>query len=147
MGRPISTITPENVAHVHKMMKDDKRCTYHMIQNTLGIGFTAVYKTLYDELKMEHISSRWGDPTPTVVKKGRAIKIVMCAVFFRSRSSVKAIKLKGQKTITAAWYAQHCLAEVLRAFRIRGLMLYHGNASFHIATITIKFLKENNLVV
>ncbi|GBP36337.1 hypothetical protein EVAR_22469_1 [Eumeta japonica] len=33
------------------MMKDDNRCTNHMIKNTLEMGFAAEYKILHDELK------------------------------------------------------------------------------------------------
>ena len=41
------------------------------------------------------------DITPTMVKRLRALKKVMYAVFFRSMELVKAIKLEGQKTVIA----------------------------------------------
>lgn len=84
------------------------------------------------------------DPTPTTVKRKRAVKKVMYAVFFRRTGLVKAINLEGQKTVTA-WYIRHCLPEVLRGLRIGGLMLHHDNASPHTAAATLKFLRENNI--
>ncbi|PRD27367.1 UNVERIFIED_CONTAM: hypothetical protein NCL1_35554 [Trichonephila clavipes] len=37
------------------------------------------------------------DPIPTMVKRLRAMKKVMYAVFFKSTALVKAMKLEGQK--------------------------------------------------
>ncbi|GFW12329.1 uncharacterized protein TNCV_815841 [Trichonephila clavipes] len=54
------------------------------------------------------------EPTPTMVKRQRAMKKVMYAVFFRSTGLVKGIKLKGQKTVTANWYTTKCLPEILQ---------------------------------
>ncbi|GBP25992.1 hypothetical protein EVAR_84552_1 [Eumeta japonica] len=64
-----------------------------------------------------------------------------------STGLIKAIKLKGQKTVTPAWYTQNYLSEVLQTFRIRGLKLHHNNASSHTAALTIKFLKENDIII
>ncbi|GFV62315.1 uncharacterized protein TNCV_2464421 [Trichonephila clavipes] len=41
------------------------------------------------------------DPMPKMVKGQRTMKKVMYAVFFRSTGLIKAIKLEGQKTVTA----------------------------------------------
>ncbi|GFS64313.1 histone-lysine N-methyltransferase SETMAR [Trichonephila clavipes] len=67
------------------------------------------------------------------------------AVFFRSTGLVKAIKLEGQKTITANWYTTKCLPEVLQEVNIRGLMLYHDNAISHTAGLTVEFLKQKQI--
>ncbi|GFX00491.1 uncharacterized protein TNCV_2091411 [Trichonephila clavipes] len=53
------------------------------------------------------------DPTPLMVKRHRAMKKVLNAVFFRSMGLVKAIKLVGQKTVTANWYTTG-LSEILQ---------------------------------
>ncbi|GBP77318.1 hypothetical protein EVAR_38136_1 [Eumeta japonica] len=84
---------------------------------------------------------------PAILKKLRAMKTVTYAVFFRNTSSIKVIKLIGLKTVTAAWYKQHCSPEVLQTLRIRGLILNHGNASSHTAALTFNFLEENQVVV
>ncbi|GFV26286.1 uncharacterized protein TNCV_2755601 [Trichonephila clavipes] len=71
----------------------------------------------------------------------------------RSRQStglVKAIKLEGQKTVTANWYTTKCLPEILQEVNVRGLMLHHGNASSNAAGLTqgqtqLSFLNKNQL--
>lgn len=87
------------------------------------------------------------DPTPTTVKKQKSMKKVMYAVFFRSSGLVKAIKLKEQRTVTANWYTEVCLPEVLADLKIRGLLLHHDNASSHTARKTLDFLKANGVKV
>ncbi|GBP49165.1 hypothetical protein EVAR_80833_1 [Eumeta japonica] len=66
----------------------------------------------------------------------------------RSTGMVKAIKLKEQDTVTAAWYTQHCLPEVLQTLRIRSLMLHHDNAFSRTAEHTVSFFfKKNKLAL
>ena len=67
---------------------------------------------------------------------------VMYAIFFISTGLVKAIKLEGQKTITAKWYPTKGLSEILQGVNIRGLVLHHDNASSHSARLTVKFLEQ-----
>ncbi|PRD28167.1 UNVERIFIED_CONTAM: hypothetical protein NCL1_33230 [Trichonephila clavipes] len=85
-----------------------------------------------------------------MVKK-KAMKKVMYAVFLRSTGLVKAIKLEGQKTVTANWYATKCLPEILQEVNVRGLMLHHGNASSNAAGLTqgqtVEFLKQKPIKV
>ena len=45
--------------------------------------------------------------------KQRTIKKIMYATFFKSTRLVKAIKLKGQETVTVSWYITKCLTEIL----------------------------------
>ena len=73
------------------------------------------------------------DTMSTMVKRQRALKKVMYAVFFRSTGLVKAIKLEGKKAVTANWYTTKCLPEILQEVNVRGLMLHHDNASSHTA--------------
>ncbi|GFW76682.1 uncharacterized protein TNCV_4943991 [Trichonephila clavipes] len=58
------------------------------------------------------------DSTPTMMKRQRAMKKVMYAVFFRSTGLVKGIKLEGQKTVTANWYITKCLPEISKKFML-----------------------------
>ncbi|GFV88761.1 uncharacterized protein TNCV_3355131 [Trichonephila clavipes] len=87
------------------------------------------------------------DSMPTMVKSQRAIKKVMYAVFFRSTGFIKAIKLEGQKIVTANWYTSKCLPEILQKVNFRGLMLHHDSASSHIAGLTAEFLKQKQIKV
>ncbi|GFY30584.1 histone-lysine N-methyltransferase SETMAR [Trichonephila clavipes] len=54
---------------------------------------------------------------------------------------VKAIKLEGQKTVTANWYTTKCLPEIIQEVNVRGLILPHDNASSH----TVQFLSKSKL--
>ncbi|GFT99184.1 HTH_Tnp_Tc3_2 domain-containing protein [Trichonephila clavipes] len=49
-----------------------------------------------------------------MVKRQQAMKKVMYVVFFRCMGLVKAIKLKGQKMVTANWYTTKFLPEILQ---------------------------------
>jgi hypothetical protein len=66
----------------------------------------------------------------------------MYAVFFRSTGLIKAIKLEGQKTVTAKWYSEVCLPQVFDGLKIRRIVLHHDNAPAHTASVTKEFLAE-----
>ncbi|GFW19679.1 uncharacterized protein TNCV_1605701 [Trichonephila clavipes] len=71
----------------------------------------------------------------------------MYAVFFRSTGLIKAIKLEGQKTVTANWYFTKCLPEIPQEVNVRGLMLHHDSAASHTAGLTIEFLRQKQIKV
>ena len=75
------------------------------------------------------------------------MKKVMYPVFFRSTGFVKAIKLGGQKTVTANWYTTKCLPGIFQKVNVRDLMLHHDNASSHKAGLTVEFLKQKKIKV
>ncbi|GFW48133.1 uncharacterized protein TNCV_3076731 [Trichonephila clavipes] len=83
------------------------------------------------------------DPTPTMVKRQRATKKVMYAVFLRSTGLIKAIKLEGQKTVTANAYITKCLPEILQEVDVRGRMLQH----VHSTGLTVKILRQKQIEV
>ncbi|GFW17819.1 uncharacterized protein TNCV_1134191 [Trichonephila clavipes] len=71
------------------------------------------------------------------------------AILFRmknTQSTVKAIKLEGQETVTANWYIIKCLPEILLEVNVRELMLHHDNASSHTAELTVEFLKQIKVI-
>jgi histone-lysine N-methyltransferase SETMAR len=82
---------------------------------------------------------------PEVVKRGRTVGKVLYAVFFRCSGLVQAIKLEGQKSVTALWYTTQCLPKVFQDAGKKGLLLLHDNASSHTAKVTMKFLQENHI--
>lgn len=84
---------------------------------------------------------------PTVLKKQRTLGKILYAVFFRSTGLVKAVKLEGQRTVTAKWYTTHCLPKVLEGLSVSGLMLHHDNASSHTSSLTTQFLADNNIKI
>lgn len=72
-------------------------------------------------------------PKPKVVKRQRAMKREIYAVFFESKGMVKAVELKEQKTVTAMSYNTKYFSESLQKVNVRGLMVYHYGASSHTA--------------
>ncbi|GFX84413.1 histone-lysine N-methyltransferase SETMAR [Trichonephila clavipes] len=81
------------------------------------------------------------DPMPTMVTRQRAMK----KVIFRSTGLIKAIKLEGQKTVTANWYTTKCFPEILQEVNVRGLIIHHDSASFHTVGLTAEFLKQKQV--
>lgn len=58
-GRPVSTVTDENIAAVRTMIEEDNRVTYRIIRSNLGIGMTAINKILHDYLGVRKVCCRW----------------------------------------------------------------------------------------
>ncbi|GFW54377.1 histone-lysine N-methyltransferase SETMAR [Trichonephila clavipes] len=63
----------------------------------------------------------------------------------KSAGLVKAIKLEGQKKVTANCYTTKCPREILQEVNVRGLKLHHDNASSHTAELTVEFLKQKQI--
>ncbi|GFY34594.1 uncharacterized protein TNCV_1372851 [Trichonephila clavipes] len=104
------------------------------------------YMPFYDVLTHQE-SKIWvfeDDPMPTMVKSQRAMNKVMYAIFFRSTSLVKAIKLEGQKTEQQAGIPLNVFQK-FQEVNVRGLMLHHDSASFHTAGLTDGFLKQKQI--
>ena len=55
-GRPSTATTDENIAHVHRVVMDDRCLTVNQIANTVDISRE---KILHNELGMSKVSSRW----------------------------------------------------------------------------------------
>ena len=60
--------------------------------------------------------------------------------------------LENRKTVTADWYANHCLSKVFQAWcklrprtGVRGRLLHHDSASKHTAAATFDFLDASNV--
>lgn len=97
------------------------------------------------EAPTRHESRVWvfeDEPTPQQAKTSRSVRRIMYAVFFRSTGLIKAIKLEGQKTVTAKWYSEVCLPQVFDGLKIRRIVLHHDNAPAHTASVTKEFLAE-----
>lgn len=48
--RPLSSLVPENVPAIWKMLIDDNDCTYQIMQKQFNIGYTAVHEIIEEEL-------------------------------------------------------------------------------------------------
>ena len=58
-GRPLSAVTPANVAAVKRLIREDPRITHRQIQDTLGIGTAAVDVILHKHLGVRKRCARW----------------------------------------------------------------------------------------
>ncbi|GFX69755.1 histone-lysine N-methyltransferase SETMAR [Trichonephila clavipes] len=57
-GRPQSAVIPDKVSTIRKMLKDNNRCTYQMIQKELNIKSTAIHEIIREELHMKKVVCR-----------------------------------------------------------------------------------------
>ena len=69
---------------------------------------------------------------------------MLFAAFFRRSGLVKAVKLEGQKTVTANWYTNVCLPKIFDEVSIKGTIFHHDKAPSHTALIKKQFLKEKS---
>ena len=60
---------------------------------------------------------------------------------------MKAVKLKGQKTVTANWYTTVCLPKVFDEVPMNEKILYMDNAPSHTALSTKQFLKQKKVKI
>ena len=86
-----------------------------------------------------------GEEKQPQIKMGRSEKKILFAVFFRSNCLVKAVKLEGQKTVTANWYITVCLPKIFDELSIKGTIFHHDNAPSDTALATKQFLKEKKV--
>jgi hypothetical protein len=82
---------------------------------------------------------------PQVVNREKTIGKVLHVLFFNTEGLVQAVKLKGQKSVTALWYTTKCLPRVFENAARRGLLLHHDNAPSHTANLTTQYLAENKI--
>ena len=48
-GRPQSEVVPDNVCVTRKMLMDDNRCIYQIMQKELYIGSSAMHKVIHEK--------------------------------------------------------------------------------------------------
>lgn len=58
-GRPVTTMTDENIAAVKKAVEDDARCTVEEISDLCGINSSSVFQILTRVLKLRKVCARW----------------------------------------------------------------------------------------
>ncbi|XP_071043147.1 histone-lysine N-methyltransferase SETMAR-like [Parasteatoda tepidariorum] len=74
-GRPPSAVIPDNVSVIRKMLKDDNRCTYQIIQKELNIGSAAIHKIIHKELRMKKVVCHWVPHNLTEHQKEERVRI------------------------------------------------------------------------
>lgn len=58
-GCPPTAVTAINIERVRKLVEEDPRITYEMIEETVGISAPSIHTILHDHLQMSKICARW----------------------------------------------------------------------------------------
>ncbi|CAF4017210.1 unnamed protein product [Rotaria sp. Silwood2] len=123
-GRPRTAVTPENIEAVRELSKR----VYDIITGEESWFY-------YYDPKTKRQSQVWvasNDPHPTKVRRQRSVGKQMFAIFFMKSCFNTIIPLENGKIVTAKWYANKCLTQVLKQVekyrRLNGLLIHHDNA-------------------
>ena len=124
-----------------------------LVNNILTGDETWVY--FYDPETKEQ-SRQWvtrEEDAPLKFRRERTVGKVMADVFFRRCSILPPILLEHDATVTADWYCNVCLPQVLQSLaqerpkmQEKGIFLHHDNAPAHRARMTQEFLQTTQLV-
>ena len=58
-GRPPTAVIPETVAMVEKLLREEGRLTYSMLQDSVKIGSAAINTILHEQLEVRKVGARW----------------------------------------------------------------------------------------
>lgn len=58
-GRPNTAVTKEIIAAVKKMIEENPKCSYSMLEHSIGIGSSSVKKILHAHLNMKKVNGQW----------------------------------------------------------------------------------------
>jgi len=58
-GRPVSSSTPEMIERVHQIIREDRRHTIDEVSMLVGISHGTCHKILTEDLKMQHVASKF----------------------------------------------------------------------------------------
>ncbi|UYV68023.1 DAGLA [Cordylochernes scorpioides] len=58
-GRPVESVTQENIEKIHDLVMLDRRMTVRQIEETLGIPKTTVFRIMREHLGLRKLSARW----------------------------------------------------------------------------------------
>lgn len=90
-----------------------------------------------------------GETPPRKVRRRRSVGKHMFAIFFMKSGFNSIIPLENGMTVTAKWYTDECLSNVLKQVEKRrhlnDLLIHHDNASAHRATQTMEYLNDQRV--
>ena len=96
----------------------------------------------------------YGVKPPTLVKRHSFETKWMISVFFRSSGVVHIDVLPHGKTVTAQYYRDNCLKQVVEKVMeerptsgLKNMKILHDNAKPHVAKIVKKYLQDQNLAI
>jgi len=74
-GRPTSCTTPENVARIQELVRQDRRRTIHDIAEEAGIGYGTCQRILTEELGMHRVAAKFVPRILTADQKQRRVNV------------------------------------------------------------------------
>eukprot|EP00794_Sanderia_malayensis_P001653 gene1653-1840_t len=130
-GRPPTAVVPETVAAVEKMLREDGRMTYSMLQDSLKIGSAAVHTILHEKLQVRKVTACWVPHCLTDQQKDH--RVDWCQFKLQKFDEGKS------KRVLDDWRNNRPRTG------LRCLLWHHDNGSAHTAALTIDFLSGNSI--
>jgi histone-lysine N-methyltransferase SETMAR len=76
-GRPSTSTTPENVAKVREVIREDRRRTIHDVCNIVGLSYGTCQRIWSEELNMRHIAAKFVPRLLTDDQKQHSLEVSM----------------------------------------------------------------------
>ncbi|UYV72817.1 hypothetical protein LAZ67_10000876 [Cordylochernes scorpioides] len=141
-GRPVKSVTQENIDKIHYLVMLDRRMTVRQIEETLGIPKTTVDRIMREHLGLRKLSARWVPKLLTPDQKAKAKTVptagkVMVSVFWDSEGILFLNFLNKGQTITGDYYAnlvkqlREAIKEKRRGKLSRKIVYHQDNAPSH----------------
>lgn len=73
-GRPITETTPQNIALVDGLIKEDPHITYDQIEELTNLNHWVINKIIHEHLNLKKISSRWVPHFLTEAQKAKRLE-------------------------------------------------------------------------
>ena len=74
-GRPRSCTTPETVARIQELLRQDRRRTIHDIAEEVEVGYGTCQRVLKEELGMHHVAAKFVPRILTAVQKQQCVNV------------------------------------------------------------------------
>lgn len=140
------------VSWCRQMLKTFESGTSTQVNSIVTGDETWLY---YYDMPTKSQSKIWlceNEEPATKIKTARSVKKRMIVVFFGKRGIIKTVLLDTQKTVTASWYVNICLPQVIEALknlrpksRLDTWWFHHDNAPAHRSQQTMQFLQSSGL--
>ncbi|CAF1257765.1 unnamed protein product [Rotaria sp. Silwood1] len=166
-SRPRTAVTPENIEAVRELVNIDPHITCQQIEDTLQIGSASTEIILHDYLGLQKLHVKFnggkskrvydiitGDESWFYYYDPQTKRQSQVWVASNDPHPTKSgfntiISLENGKTVTAKWYANECLIQVLKQVekhrRFNGLLIHYDNAPAHKAALTMEYLDTQHV--
>jgi len=74
-GRPTSCTTPETVAQIQELLRQDRRRTIHIIAEEVGVGYGTCQRVLMEELGVHRVTAKFVPRNLTTDQKQQLVNV------------------------------------------------------------------------